>query len=125
MGSQSWTGLSDFHFHLGFPGGSDSKTVCLQCRRPEFDPWVRKFLPGKSHEQRSLGGYSPWGHKESGTAEQLHIAEFITRNAGLPESQAGIKIARRNINYLRYADDTILRAERRGTKELLEGERGE
>ena len=71
------------------------------------------------------GGYSPWGHKESGTAEQLHIAEFITRNAGLPESQAGLKIARRNINYLRYADDTILRAERRGTKELLEGERGE
>ena len=47
------------------------------------------------------------------------------RNPGLYESQAGIKTARRNINYLRYADDTILRAERRGTKELLEDERGE
>ena len=33
------------------------------------------------------------------------------RNAGLDESQAGIKIAERNINNLRYADDTILRAE--------------
>ena len=45
------------------------------CRR-EFDPWVGKiswrrewqptpeFLPGKPHGQRSLGDYSPWGHKE-------------------------------------------------------------
>ena len=35
-------------------------------------------------------------------------AEYIMRNAGLEEAQAGIKIARRNINNLRYADDTIL-----------------
>ena len=40
-----------------------------------------------------------------------HFAEYITRNAGLRESQPGIKIARRNINYLRYADDTTLMAE--------------
>ena len=38
-------------------------------------------------------------------------AEYILRNAGLDEAQAGIKIARRNINNLRYADDTILMAE--------------
>ena len=38
-------------------------------------------------------------------------AEDITRNAGLEESQAGIKIAGRNINNLRYADDTTLMAE--------------
>ena len=38
-------------------------------------------------------------------------AEYITRNAGLDEAQAGIKIARRNINNLRYADDTTLVAE--------------
>ena len=38
-------------------------------------------------------------------------AEYITRNAGLEEAQAGIKIARRNINNLRYADDTTLMAE--------------
>ena len=38
-------------------------------------------------------------------------AEYIMRNAGLDEAQAGIKIARRNINHLRYADDTTLMAE--------------
>ena len=38
-------------------------------------------------------------------------AEYIMRNVGLDEAQAGIKIARRNINNLRYADDTILMAE--------------
>ena len=37
--------------------------------------------------------------------------EYIIRNAGLEEAQAGIKIARRNINYLRYVDDTTLMAE--------------
>ena len=38
-------------------------------------------------------------------------AEYIMRNAGLEETQAGIKIARRNINNLRYTDDTTLMAE--------------
>ena len=38
-------------------------------------------------------------------------AEYIMRNAGLKEAQAGIKIAGRNINNLRYADDTTLMAE--------------
>ena len=38
-------------------------------------------------------------------------AEYILRNSGLEETQAGIKIARRNINNLRYADDTTLKAE--------------
>ena len=56
-----------------------------QCRRPGFDPWVEKIpwrrkwkpipvsLPGKSHAQRSLVGYSKWGHKELGTTDgQTH-----------------------------------------------------
>ena len=38
-------------------------------------------------------------------------AEYIKRNAGLDEAKAGIKIARRNVNNLRYADDTTLMAE--------------
>ena len=38
-------------------------------------------------------------------------AEYVMRNAGLEEAQAGIKIARRNLNNLRYADDTTLMAE--------------
>ena len=41
------------------------------------------------------------------------------RNAGLDEAQAGIKIARRNINNLRYADDTTLMAESKELKRLL------
>ena len=62
----------------GFPGGSDGKeSICLQCGRPEFDPWVGKIpwirkwhptlvlLPGESHGERSLVSYIPWGHKKS------------------------------------------------------------
>ena len=54
-------------------------------------------------------------------------AEYIMRNAGLDEAQAGIKMAGKNINNLRYADDTTLNGrKRRGTKEPLdESERGE
>ena len=56
-------------------------------------------------------------------------AEYIMRNAGLNEAQAGIKIAGRNINNLRYADDTTLMAESEELKGLLtkvkeEGEKG-
>ena len=40
-----------------------------------------------------------------------YIADYIMRNTGLDEAQAGIKIARRNINNFRYADDTLLLAE--------------
>ena len=53
-------------------------------------------------------------------------AEYIMRNAGLEETQDGIKIARRNLNNLRYADDTTLMAEsKEELKEPLGGsERG-
>ena len=50
-------------------------------------------------------------------------AEYIVKNAGLEEAQAGIKIARRNTNNLRYADDTTLMAEIEELKSLL-SERG-
>ena len=46
-------------------------------------------------------------------------AEYIIRNAGLDEAQAGIKIAGRNISNLRYADDTTLMAESEELKSLL------
>ena len=54
--------------------------------------------------------------------EYIIYPEYIMRNAGLDETQAGIKIAGRNINNLRYADDTTLMAESK--EELDEGERG-
>ena len=53
-------------------------------------------------------------------------AEYIMRNAGLEEAQAGIKIAGRNINNLRYAGDTTLMGKVKRTKKPLdESERGE
>ena len=68
------------------------------------------FLPGEFHGQRSLAGYRPWGCKESGMTEHLSLTHIL-RNASLDEAQDGINIAGRNINNLRYADDTILMAE--------------
>ena len=60
-------------------------------------------------------GYSSGDCKESDTTERLHLfnlyAEYIMWNARLDEAQAGIKIAGKNINNLRYADDTTLMAE--------------
>ena len=47
------------------------------------------------------------------------------RNAGLDEAQAGIKIAQRNINNLRYADDTLMAESEEELKSLLKSERGE
>ena len=54
----------------------------------------------------------PKGEKKCKKAKCLsEVAEYIMRNAGLDEAQAGIKIAGRNINNLRYADDTTFMAE--------------
>ena len=76
------------HLLLGFPGGAEVKSVCLQCGRSGFDPWVRRipwrrkwqptpvFLLGESHGWRSLVGYSPTGRKESDTTERLHLVTF-------------------------------------------------
>ena len=62
----------------GFPWWFSGKETACQCRRCRFNLWVRKiprrrdwlptpaFLPGKSHGQRSLVGYSPWGCKRAG-----------------------------------------------------------
>ena len=67
-----------------FPGGSSGKEPacqCSRCKRHGFDSWVGKipwrrawqpipaFLPGESHGQRSLAGYSLWSVKESDTTE--------------------------------------------------------
>ena len=73
---------------MSLPWWLRQKSICLQCGRPRFDPWVGKILwrrkwqptpvllPGKSHGWRSVVGYSPWGHKELDTTEllQFHFA---------------------------------------------------
>ena len=76
-------------FKMGFLGGTSGKETACQCRRRRwhgFDPrvgkipWRRKwqptlvFLPGESHGQRNLVGYSPWTRKESDTTEQLTLS---------------------------------------------------
>ena len=74
------------YVYIGFHDGSDGKDSACQCRRPGFNPWVEKipwgkewlptpiFLPVKFHGQRSLVGYSPWGHKGSDMTEQLKLS---------------------------------------------------
>ena len=72
---------------IGLPRWLSGKASICQCRRHKrhrFDPWVGKipwrkkrqstpvFLPGKAHGQRSLVGYSPWGHKESDVTANKH-----------------------------------------------------
>ena len=88
----------------------------------------KEKLKNQSHsplQQKELNVYeyglgtTDWFQIEKGVRQACILspclfnlyAEYITRNAGLEESQAGIKIARRNINNFRYADNTTLMAE--------------
>ena len=78
-------------------------------------------------QQLGLDMEQDWFQTGKGTMSRLYIvtlhinfyAEYIMRNAGLDEAQAGIKTAGRNINNLRYADDTTLMAESEELKSLL------
>ena len=70
--------------YIGLPRWLSGERIRRACRRPRFDPWVGKIpwrskwqltpvvLPGKSHGQRRVAGYSPWGCKESDTTEHTH-----------------------------------------------------
>ena len=80
---------------------------------------LRNLYAGQEATVRTGHGTMDWfkigkgvwqGYILSPCLFNLH-AEYIIQNAGLGEAQAGIKIARRNINNLRYADDTTLMAE--------------
>ena len=73
----------------GFPGDAVVKNPLANARRYGLDPWVMKipwrrawqptpvFLPGESHGQRSLAGYSPWSRKESDTTEHPRMSRTI------------------------------------------------
>ena len=93
---------------------------------------VLKLQDIKSIQRNPLNSYTLTNRKRS--TSRLYIApclfnlyaEYIMRNAGLEEPQAGIKIAGRNINNFRYADDTTLMAEcKEELKRLLMKMRGE
>ena len=80
---------------------------------------LRNLYAGQEATVRTTRGTTDWFEIGKGIRQGYILspclfnlyAEYIMRNAGLEEAQAGIKIARRNINNLRYADDTTLMAE--------------
>ena len=80
---------------------------------------LRNLCAGQETTVRTEHGTTDWFQIGKGVRQGCILspclfnsyAEFILRNAGLEEAQAGIKIARRNIHNLRYADDTTLTAE--------------
>ena len=84
-----------FLWGVGFSGGSEVKESTCNAGGPGFSPWVMKIpwrrawqftpvcLPGVSHGQRSLAGYSPRGHKERDMTELLSTAQHFSEMAGL------------------------------------------
>ena len=88
---------------------------------------LRNLYAGQEATVRTGHGKTDWVQIEKGVHQGCVLspclfslyAEYIMRNAGLDEAQAGVKIARRNINNLRYANDTTLMAESEELKSLL------
>ena len=91
--------------HIGIP----DHLTCL----------LRNLYAGQEATVRTGHGTTEWFHTGKGVRQGCILspclfnfyAEYIMRNAGLEEAQAGIKIARRNVSNLRYVDDTTLMAE--------------
>ena len=87
---------------------------------------LRNLYAGQEATVRTGHGTTDWFQIGKGVHQGCLLspylfyfyAEYIMRNAGLDEAQAVIKIARRNINNLRYADDTTLMAESEEPKSL-------
>ena len=126
-----------FPFSRGIFPTQGSKPGLPYCRQilyhlshqgsPRILEWVAYPFSSGSSWLRNWTGVSciAGGFSTNCAIREALYAEYIMRNAELEEAQAGIKIAGRNINNLRYADDTTLMAESwRGTKEPLD-ERGE
>ena len=89
---------------------------------------LRNLYAGQEATVRTGHGTTDWFQIGKGVRQGCILspclfnfyAEYFMRNAGLEEAQTGIKIAGRNINNLRYADDTTLMAESEELKSLLE-----
>ena len=95
------------------------------------DCLLRNLYAGQEATVRTGHGTTDWFQIGKGVSQGCTLspclfnlyAQYLMRNAGLEEAQGGIKIAGRNINNLRYADDTTLMAE--SEEPLDESERGE
>ena len=102
------------------PWGLRWQRIFLQCRRPGFYPWVGRiqwrrewlpipvFLPGKFHEQRSLVGCSPWGHKESHTTEQLTCTRTASTESWVIGSIGHMVYYQENPNKMQYPGHKML-----------------
>jgi len=108
----NWGKLFFFFFKLG--------KILKEMGIPDHLTYLlRNLFAGQEAIVRTGHGKTDWFQIRKGTRQGCILspclfniyAEYIMRNAGLEEAQAGIKIAGRNINNLRYADDTTLMAE--------------
>ena len=89
--------------------------------------FLRNLYAGQEATVRTGRGTTDWFQIEKGVLQDCILspclfdlyAEYIMRNVGLDEAQVGIKIARRNMNNFRYADDTTFMAEDKELKNLL------
>ena len=88
--------------------------IGIQVRKQQLELDMEEQTGCKSGKEYIKAVYCLFNNKQF----NLH-AEYIMRNAGLDEAQAGIRIAGRNINNLRYADDITLMAESKELKSLL------
>ena len=104
---QSLVEIMDFYLTVG------------NCERDGNTSLLRNLYGGQEATVRTGHGTTNWLQIRKGVCQGCILSpclfnfyvEYIMRNAGLEEAQAGTKIARRNINNLRYADDTTLMAE--------------
>ena len=104
--------ITEYRLHTGRP----DHLTCL----------LRNLNAGQEATVRTGHGTTDWFQRGKGVHQGCILspclfnlnAQYIMRNAGLEEAQAGIKIARRNINNLRYADGTTIMAE---SQEELKG----
>ena len=88
-----------------------SREICMQVRKQQLELDMGQQTGSKSGKEYVKAVYYH--------PDYLTYAEYIMWNAGLDEAQAGIKIAGRNVNNLRCADDTTLMAESKELKSLL------
>ena len=94
---------------------------------------LRNLYAGQEATVRIGHGTTDWFQTGKGVGQSCILspclfnlfAECIMQNVGLDEAQAGIKVARRNINNLRYTDDTTLTSDSKELKSLLMKVRGE
>ena len=94
----------------------DSWEICMQVKKQQLEPNMEQWTDSKLEKEYNM----EYMERILSSCSFNFCAEYITRHSSLDESQAGIKIAMRNINNFGYADDTTLIAE----SEEDEGKRG-